>query len=122
MKKKSNYQNLFRNIFGQFNFGKKLYIVLNASSCHPFWVGFALFGCLCYNNGIPSGLKLHIGNKMSIGHNRNCFSAPNPTIGGGFILSGDRWSYGAEVLFNINDRAQDYYGIVEYWINFSYRF
>ena len=55
-----NYQNLFIKFFGQINFGITLCIVLNASSCHPFWVSFALFGCLCYNNGIPSGLNLHV--------------------------------------------------------------
>ncbi|MBK8633077.1 MAG: hypothetical protein IPN72_05720 [Saprospiraceae bacterium] len=49
-------------------------------------------------------------------------SAYTPLVGGGYMNGGDRWSYGAEVLFNINDRAQDINGIIEYWINFSYNF
>ncbi|MCB0647489.1 MAG: hypothetical protein KDC49_12560 [Saprospiraceae bacterium] len=68
------------------------------------------------------GIQSYQTNTRVNGGSSNRFTAPNPAVGGGYIGGGDRWSYGAEVLFNINDRAQDYYGIVEYWINFSYRF
>ena len=68
------------------------------------------------------GLQSYQTNTRTFGGNTERINAPNPAVGGGYIGGGDKWSYGAEVLFNINDRAQDFYGIVEYWINFSYKF
>lgn len=68
------------------------------------------------------GLQSYQTNTRVVGGSSSRISSPNPAVGGGYIGGGDKWSYGAEVLFNINDTARDYYGIVEYWINFSYRF
>jgi hypothetical protein len=45
-----------------------------------------------------------------------------PLLGGGYMSPGEKWSYGAEVLFNLNQTARDQIGIVEYWISFSYKF
>jgi hypothetical protein len=45
-----------------------------------------------------------------------------PQVGGGYMSGVGNWSYGAEVLLNINDVARDQVGVVEYWINFSYKF
>jgi hypothetical protein len=45
-----------------------------------------------------------------------------PLVGGGYMQGSGNWSYGVELLYNINQVAQDFNGPLEYWLNFSYKF
>ena len=45
-----------------------------------------------------------------------------PLVGGGYMQGTGNWSYGVELLYNINQVAQDFNGPIEYWLNFSYKF
>lgn len=46
-----------------------------------------------------------------------------PAIGGGYMSGGDKWKFGIEINFIIDELARDYQGsVVEYWFGASYNF
>ena len=57
---------------------------------------------------------------IATGSNRVKFWAP--LVGGGYMQGTGKWSYGIELMFNLNGQAQDLNGPLEYWLNFSYKF
>ena len=45
-----------------------------------------------------------------------------PALGGGYLSGGDKWKYGLEVMFPVNEQARDLGPVLEYWINITYNF